>query len=169
MNSTIIVSKDICGNEYKVAVDDLVWRPSAYGIVIREGNILLVKEAGKFHLPGGGVELGEDPKEAVIREVKEESGIFVTNPKLINADSSFFTWETLDQPPKLSHVHSLLLYYICDYIGGSLDDAQLDEYEKLAGLTAEWLEVASLSDIIVGTTVDWRPVVKQILVAKSSK
>jgi len=40
---------------------------------------LLVREAqtGKYALPGGGVKDGEDPKQAVIREVREELGLDV--------------------------------------------------------------------------------------------
>ena len=165
----LMISKDVEGNEYIVTASDLAWRPSAYGIVIRENKILLVKENGKFHLPGGGIDLGENPKEAVIREVREETGIAVANPRILNAESSFFTWQSIDQPPKLEHVHSILLYYACDYIGGSLGDVLLDEYEKLAGLTPEWLDVAKLPNVPVGTTVDWRIIVRQSVQAQSHK
>lgn len=168
MNSTIIISKDICGNEYKVAVDDLVWRPSAYGIVINLNKILLVKESNKYHLPGGGVNLGEDPLRAVVREVKEETGVDVVNPKLIDSRTSFFTWKSLDKLPVLNHAHSLLLYYSCDHIGGNFSNAKLDDYEIAAGLTAEWVGIDELDKIIVGTTVDWRPIIESFL-RESSK
>lgn len=161
-----MISTDIDGNEYEVTVADLAWRPSAYGIVVHAHKILLVKENGKYHLPGGGVDLGEDPQEAVVREVREESGILVTSPRLIDANSTLYTWENLGKPQTFTHVHSLLLYYACDYADGTLGDVQLDEYEKLAGLMPEWVEVAQLDEIIVGTTVDWRPIVKQLLKAR---
>ena len=35
--------------------------------------------AGWWEVPGGGVRAGEDSKDAVIREIKEETGIDVTN------------------------------------------------------------------------------------------
>jgi ADP-ribose pyrophosphatase YjhB (NUDIX family) len=163
-----MISKDIDGNEYEITATDLTWRPSAYGIVIHEDKILLVKENDKFHLPGGGIELGEDPKEAVVRELQEESGIVVRNPKLIDANSSFFTWKTLGKVQSFSHVHSLLLYYSCDFSGGNLGDTKLDKYEAAAGLTAEWVEISRLSDIIVGTTVDWRPIVQHVVKSSES-
>jgi 8-oxo-dGTP pyrophosphatase MutT (NUDIX family) len=122
-----------------------------------------VKENGTFHLPGGGMDLGEDPKETVMREVLEETGIVVTNPKLIDVNSSFFTWETIEQSQVFTHVHALLLYYSCDYSGGNLGDVSLDEYEELAGLTAEWVETSKLDTIVIGTTVNWLPIVKQII------
>ena len=157
-----MISKDIDGNEYEVTAGDLTWRPAAYGIVIHDGKILLTKENGKFHLPGGGVELGEDPEDAVVREIREETGILVADPKLVDMNSSFFTWQESEQPPNFTHVQSLMLYYHCNYVGGTLGDVELDEYETLAGLTAEWIEVAKLPEIAVGTTVDWRLIVSHL-------
>jgi len=158
-----MISKDINGNEYEVTSADLGWRPSAYGIVIDDAKILLIKENGKYHLPGGGLELGEDPRETVIREVEEESGIVVGNPKLIEMNSTFFTWENLESPKTFTHVQSLLLYYSCDLEGGVLGDTKLDEYERLTDTAPEWVEISKLDEIIVGTTVDWRPLIKQFL------
>ncbi len=50
-------------------------------ILEKEGKILLVREShrkgpdqGKWSHPAGWIEVGEDPLEAVVREVKEESG-----------------------------------------------------------------------------------------------
>jgi 8-oxo-dGTP diphosphatase len=157
----MMISKDIEGNEYQVTAKDLTWRPSAYGIVIQEDKILLVKENGKFHLPGGGVDIGEDPKLAVLREVKEETGCTVQKPVLITLASSFFSLGANDNPPDLQHVHSLLIYYSCEYVSTNQNDIHLDEYELSAGLVPVWVELNKLDEIIVGTTVDWRPVIRQ--------
>ena len=50
--------------------------------IIRDGKVLIVRRArppayGVFTLPGGGVEAGETLREAVIREVKEETSLDV--------------------------------------------------------------------------------------------
>ena len=49
---------------------------------MKDGKILLVKEAphlaNKWELPGGGIGHGEDPREALVREVKEELNLDVT-------------------------------------------------------------------------------------------
>ena len=158
-----MISKDVKGNEYEISKSDLVWRPSAYGVVIHDGKILLVNVDGKYHLPGGGIDLGEDPKEALLREIKEETGIVAKNPKLLDANSSFFTWESTETNHKLFHAHSILLYYLCDFNGGHLGDMTLDDYEKLIGQTAEWVSVLSLKNCIIGTTVDWRPIIESVI------
>ncbi|MCZ9881151.1 NUDIX hydrolase [Arthrobacter sp. B2a2-09] len=53
-------------------------RPAAYGVVIRDGAILLAywKQDGKegWTLPGGGLDLGEHPVDGCRREVQEETG-----------------------------------------------------------------------------------------------
>ena len=46
------------------------------GVVFREGKILLVQERsdGMWALPGGWAEVGDSPADAVVREIREESG-----------------------------------------------------------------------------------------------
>ena len=50
--------------------------------IVRAGQVLLVRRArppaaGLFSLPGGVVELGETLQEAVVREVREETGLTI--------------------------------------------------------------------------------------------
>lgn len=53
--------------------------------VIKDGKILLVRERedGCWTLPGGWADVCETPSEGVIREVLEESGYHVGQPKLV--------------------------------------------------------------------------------------
>src|SRR3990170_4509263 len=58
-------------------------------IIVYAGKILLEKRKnepskGKWTIPGGLVELGESIEEAVIRETKEETGLDVAEPRLID-------------------------------------------------------------------------------------
>src|SRR6266478_2668454 len=92
------MSKITCIDVHGVARDfdstELKWRPSAYGIVIKDQKILLSPQFGdKYDLPGGGVDLKEKLEEAVVREVKEETGIDVKNPKYLGFEESFF-WDS---------------------------------------------------------------------------
>ena len=55
----------------------------------KEGKIALIKRGnepskGKWTIPGGIVELAESPESAVLREAKEETGLDVDNPTLLD-------------------------------------------------------------------------------------
>lgn len=57
---------------------DYVVRPGAYGLLLNaRGEIALVRTSGGAFLPGGGVEAGESPEEALVREMREECGLSV--------------------------------------------------------------------------------------------
>ncbi len=61
-----------------------VQRVAAYAVIVRDGRILLSRLAPRvsrheqWTLPGGGLDHGEDPRDAVVREVHEETGLDVT-------------------------------------------------------------------------------------------
>ena len=54
-------------------------RNRSQALVCRDGKLLLVEHIlfGRdfFNLPGGGIEAGETPEEAALRELKEETGV----------------------------------------------------------------------------------------------
>jgi len=64
-------------------VDPLATIVVAAGVVIEEGRVLLTKRKagthleGAWELPGGKVQPGEDPRQALARELREELGIDV--------------------------------------------------------------------------------------------
>ena len=72
-------------------------------------NILLVKATyQRFHpwgLPGGSLEYGEQPEEAVIREVWEETGLHICIERLLLINS----W----MPDRVG------MYYLCKVTGGT--------------------------------------------------
>lgn len=66
-------------------------------IIVQSGHILMVKQYVQrgdivWNFPGGGMEEGETPEEACIREVKEETGYDVVINRLLVEDSGKFTF-----------------------------------------------------------------------------
>jgi ADP-ribose pyrophosphatase YjhB (NUDIX family) len=55
--------------------DGLEWGVGA--LVERDGEVLLVKQEGRWLLPGGEVEDGESHAEALVRELDEETGVAI--------------------------------------------------------------------------------------------
>ncbi|MFA5935430.1 MAG: NUDIX domain-containing protein [Patescibacteria group bacterium] len=54
-----------------------IWRPGAYTVVLndRDEMLFLIMPGNPYlHLPGGGIDLGEQVQDAVVREAHEETG-----------------------------------------------------------------------------------------------
>lgn len=67
-------------------------RPGAYALLIRDGAALLTWQSGpdpEFQLPGGGIDPGESPLRALHREVREETGWTIGDPRRIGAYRRF--------------------------------------------------------------------------------
>ena len=65
-------------------------RPSASAVIFdRRGRLLLQQrsDGGQWGLTGGSVEIGESVRDAVIREVREETGLVVTVRRLVGVYS----------------------------------------------------------------------------------
>jgi 8-oxo-dGTP diphosphatase len=120
------------------------------GAVIRddEGRLLLIKRghepgAGLWSLPGGRIEPGETDAEALVREMREETGLEVEPGRLIGA---------VRRPAQYGDVLDVR-DYAASVIGGTLtpgDDAA----------DARWVDVAELNSLaitdgLVETLTSW--------------
>ena len=100
-----------------------IQRLAAYALVIKEQKILLCRltamtgSAGMWTLPGGKVEFGEHPDNAVVREVLEETGLTVTIKNLLTVNSELFHFTG-------SRMHAVRLIYRVQVESGTL------RYEK---------------------------------------
>lgn len=70
-------------------------RPAAFGIAERDGKIAAVRVAKPEHapwldLPGGAIDPGEGPEEAVVREFGEETGLKVAVRQAYAKADQFF-------------------------------------------------------------------------------
>ncbi len=65
-------------------------RVAAYAVVVDDDRLLLTRLApltgaqGRWTLPGGGVDAGESPRDAVVREVHEETGQDVDDVRFVD-------------------------------------------------------------------------------------
>ncbi|GAB2696000.1 hypothetical protein GCM10027194_32640 [Thalassiella azotivora] len=72
-------------------------RLAAYALCRRGDEVLLARYSdraprpGVWALPGGGVDHGEHPRDAVTREVREETGLVVAVGRLVDVTSVHFT------------------------------------------------------------------------------
>lgn len=94
----------------------------ARGVVFRDDQILLVRERsdGCWTLPGGWVDIGESPAEAVVREVFEESGYETRAVKLL----ALYDRQKHAHPPNLWHTYKL--FFLCELIGGAAIEANTE-------------------------------------------
>lgn len=112
----------------------------ARALILKEDNILMVKQYVQrgdivWTFPGGGIEAGETPEEACIREVKEETGYVIAITDLLyqkednytfiaeitggelyldgslkeNADLVDIAWVSVDDSEKFDHITRPLL------------------------------------------------------------
>ncbi len=74
-----------------------------------ENKILLAKESvdGKWSLPGGWADIGYSPKEVIVKEIKEESGLDITVKKLL----AVFDTKMHAHPPESFYVYKLV--FLC--------------------------------------------------------
>jgi ADP-ribose pyrophosphatase YjhB (NUDIX family) len=112
-----------------------ITRIAAYGLVVDEGRILLcrlseqvVGNAGHWTLPGGGIDFGEDPRAAAVREVFEETGLRVEVDELVTVDSALFSLTDHEH-------HALRIIYRVRVLGGELANEADGSTDLCAWLT----------------------------------
>lgn len=118
-------------------------RKAVRAIIIRD-NQLLVMHRNKFGteyetLPGGNIEIGETPEQAVAREVDEESTIAIANPRLV------FIEEAGDP-------YGTQFIFLCDYVSGEAhlrEDSEEAHINKLGQnlYDPRWIDLDKLPNL----------------------
>lgn len=128
-----------------------VTRVSAYAVCVDEHRrILLCRIApgwtaghdGWWTLPGGGIEHGEDPRDAALRELTEETGLVGEIVELLDVDS--WRSDVTDRDGIPTDYHGIRVLYRVRITGGELRD-------ELDGSTdaAAWVEPGDLATLPV--------------------
>ena len=123
----------------------MILRVSAYAVVVDAGRLLLVhwSEGGMqgWSMPGGGIEPGEHPEQAAVREVREETGYDVELDELLGIDSVVHRGDEIGTPDRPDR-HALRVLYRAYVVGGSLQheaDGSTDE--------AAWVPLDQVDDL----------------------
>ncbi|MFA5155155.1 MAG: NUDIX hydrolase [Patescibacteria group bacterium] len=137
-----VICHDIKGNEYEVPPSRLKFRPSVYGVLIEDGQVLLSRQWDGYDFPGGGVEIDETLEEAVAREFWEETGLKVRPLYAFHALTSFF--KPMTRGAAAPEWNCPLIYLLVERIDGELSKDNCDQYESAYLGLPEWLPLDDL-------------------------
>ena len=122
-------------------------RVGAYAIVVRADQLLLSRfvdgDRRVWTLPGGGLDHGEDPVDAVVREVNEEPGYLSEVDALLGIDSMTFSRRPTDD------VHGVRVVYEAHIVGGELRHEVNGSTDR-----AQWFPLDALPDLDRYSLVD---------------
>jgi len=126
-----------------MAGEQNIVRVGAAAVIGQDGRILLAKRnifpKGIWTLPGGGVDYGETSERAVVREIKEETGLTIEPIQLINVHEMIV--------PE-NKVHRVIFFYMARVVSG--DARPSSDVEELRWLTPkEALKLDNLGPAVI--------------------
>src|SRR4051794_6548379 len=113
----MLVSDYIKGLRAKVGTE-MILMIGVTGVVINEvGEVLLQRRAdnGQWGIPGGALDPGEEPADAVVREVWEETGVMVVPERIVGIYSGP---DHLVYYPNGDETMILSVVFACRPVGG---------------------------------------------------
>jgi ADP-ribose pyrophosphatase YjhB (NUDIX family) len=89
------------------------------GVVLIGGRVVLIRRGkeplrGRWVIPGGTVELGETLQEALVREMREETGLVVRPREIV------LVFDRIQREGPEVEYHYVIIDYACDYVSGEL-------------------------------------------------
>ena len=131
-------------------------RPSVRGIIIKDGKIAMMHSLkyDYYKLPGGGIEEGEELRDTLVREVKEESGLVVKKETI----KEFGYVRRIEKGMFEDIFMQENYYFLCD-VEDEVSSQELDDYEAEEGFTLEF--VTPEQAINVNNTGDHREKVEK--------
>jgi ADP-ribose pyrophosphatase YjhB (NUDIX family) len=114
-------------------------RLTTRAITIQGNSILLLytKRYEDYSLPGGGLDLGEDKIEGMIRELREETGALnIRNIQPFGAYEEYRPW----RKPDYDIQHMTSYCYTCD-INQELGESSMESHEINNGMSAVWVNI----------------------------
>ncbi len=122
---------------------DSFFRVTVKGLCYKDGKVLLLKESeklsNKWEMPGGGLDFGEDIIACLKREIKEETGLVVT--QVSKQPVYIWTWR-FENSRHMDWYYSLVLAYRIEL--ENLDFTPSDECVEMRFFSKEGLQDAEL-------------------------
>ena len=125
-----------------------IQRVAAYNVCVDGDDRLLlcrlsaITEApGSWTLPGGGIQFGEHPEAAAIRELGEETGLTGRIEELLAVDSMHRTARAGEHA---GDYHSIRIIYRTTFTGGALADETDESTDRAAWCTSAELATMPL-------------------------
>ncbi|MEO6350499.1 MAG: NUDIX domain-containing protein [Candidatus Limnocylindrales bacterium] len=129
-----------------------ITRIAAYALARDEAGLtLLVRvapgypDAGDWTLPGGGLKFGEDPADATLRELTEETG-------LTGRINSFLFVHSMTGPARpdygLKEWHAIRIFYRVEITGGELRDETDESTDASAWFSPEEISTLPTVDLV---------------------
>ena len=118
-------------------------RLASYAVAVADGRILVCRIAptypgeGRWTLPGGGIDWGEHPDDALVREVYEETGLTLDSYELAGVDSA-----TLSEEAGRPAMHAVRFIYRCVTSG---EPSVVEENGSVDAVA--WVPLVKLSEI----------------------
>jgi 8-oxo-dGTP diphosphatase len=87
-------------------------------VVIHDGRVVLIRRGkeplrGRWVIPGGTVEAGETLHEALVREVREETGLAVRPTEVV------LVFDRILRDDGELRYHYVIIDYLCEYLSGT--------------------------------------------------
>ena len=110
------------------------------GIIIKNGALLVLRSKGKdtFYAPGGKLDSGETPKQALCRELQEEVSIAVKEDALT-------LFDCFEAPAHDKYGITLVMdvFFVNDYSGEVVASNEIEE--------CQWVDSSNVDNIAIST------------------